>query len=133
MATMSGVGGEGEAHGRRGQAWLEHWLAAMRWQRRVELALARVDLSFAQWIVLDCLAAIRRETRDAVSQVQVCQRLELGKGSVSRVMTRLHRRGLVDVAPAWPTKENRIYVTARGEALLADGWNVIELVSRTAC
>jgi len=115
-----------------GPAWVQHWLAALRWERRVEAALAHLNLSFAQWLVLDCLETIRRETGDAVSQVQVGRRLELGKGSVSRWMARLDRRGLIDVAPAWPTKEYRIYLTRDGEALVAQGRVVVEMVSRSA-
>jgi len=129
---MSAAGSEGEEGRRDGQAWVRRWLAAMRWQRRVEGVLARFDLSFAQWLVLDCVATIHRETRDAVSQVQVGRRLELGKGSISRLMTRLDRRGLTDIAPAWPTKEYRIYLTAKGKELVAQGWAVVELVSRSA-
>src|SRR5262245_47169094 len=92
--------GEAPGTGEVGQKWLQHWLAALRWQRRVDEALARFDLSFAQWLVLDCLETIHRETGAAVSQVQVSRRLEFGKGSVSRWMVRLDRRGLVDIAPA---------------------------------
>jgi DNA-binding MarR family transcriptional regulator len=133
MDSTSGAGCEGEAQGRRdGQAWVQQWLAAQRWQRRVEEALGAFDLTFAQWLVLDCLATIHREMRDAVSQVQVCRRLALGKGSVSRLMMRLDRRGLTDIAPAWPTKEYRIYLTEKGRELVAQGWVAVELVSRNA-
>ncbi|HEU4582237.1 MAG TPA: MarR family transcriptional regulator [Polyangiaceae bacterium] len=133
MSSLGVAGNGGEAQGRAdAQAWLQHWLAARRWQRRVERALARFDLSFFQWLVLDSLAILHRETSDAVSQVQVCRRLELGKASISRLMTRLEGRGLVDIAPAWPTKEYRIYLTREGEALLAEGAVVVEMVSRTA-
>ena len=127
--ARSGVEAQGRADG---EAWVQHWLAAMRWQRRVEALLARFGLSLAQWLVLDALATIRGETMDAVSQVQVCRRLGLGKGSVSRVMTRLDQRGLVDIAPAWPTKEYRIYLTREGTELLEQGWRLVELVSRSA-
>jgi DNA-binding MarR family transcriptional regulator len=132
--SVGGSGGEDrEAQGRAdAQMWVQHWLAAMRWQRRVEWALARFDLSFFQWLVLDSLATIHRETRDAVSQVQVSRRLELGRASISRLMARLDRRGLVDIAPAWPTKEYRIYLTQKGKALLAEGAVVVEMVSGTA-
>jgi DNA-binding MarR family transcriptional regulator len=130
---MDVAGSTVEAHGSGdGQLWVQRWLAAMRWQRRVEGALARFDLSLYQWLVLDCLATIHRETRDAVSQVQVCRCLGLGKASVSRLMTRLDRRGLTDIAPAWPTREYRIYLTRAGRALHAEGCSVVEMVSRTA-
>jgi DNA-binding MarR family transcriptional regulator len=129
---MAVAGSEGEAEMADGQLWVQRWLAAMRWQRRVEGALARFDLSFNQWLVLECLATLHRETGDAVSQVQVSRRLEFGKPSVSRLMARLDRRGLTDIAPAWPTKEYRIYLTRTGQELAARGGFVVEMVSRTA-
>jgi hypothetical protein len=47
-------------------------------------------------------------------------------------MARLDQRGLTDIAPAWPTREYRIYLTRKGSELLAQGRGVVELVSRTA-
>jgi DNA-binding MarR family transcriptional regulator len=114
------------------EKWVQHWLAAMRWRRRVDVALARVDLSFSQWLVLDSIAALHRQTSDAVSQIQVARRLELGPASVSRLMTVLEQRGLVDRAPAYPTTENRIYLTNKGKHLVAQGQVVVEMVSGTA-
>lgn len=131
-ALRAVAGSEGEAERADGQLWVQRWLAAMRWQRRVDGALARLDLSFNQWLILDCVASLHRETGDAVSQVQVSRRLGFGKPSVSRLMARLDRRGLTDIAPAWPTKEYRIYLTRTGRELVAQGWLVLEMVSRTA-
>jgi len=115
---------------RAADAWLEHWRAGRRWRRRVELELERLGLSFAQWLVLDCIAALRRETNDAVSQLQVGQRLELDKSTISQLMKRLDERALIDRAPAYPTRENRIYLHGEGERLARQGRVIVEAVSK---
>ena len=115
-----------------GAAWVQQWLATTRWRRRVDGALARLDLTLVQWLVLDSLDAVFRQTQDPVSQVQVCRRLELGKASVSRLMWHLARRGLIDSAPAFGSPEHRIYLTDEGALLLEQGRAVVEMVSGSA-
>jgi len=114
---------------RTADAWIAHWRAGMRWRRRVELELQRLGLSFAQWLVLDCIAALHCETDDAVSQLQVGQRLELDKATISQLMKRLDERALIDRAPAYPTHENRIYLHGEGERLARQGRAIVEAVS----
>ena len=92
----------------------------MRWRRRVEAALSSAGLTFTQWLVLDALHELIAETEDAVSQNQVCERLELDRSTVSEVMCRLQGKQLISrdidiTGRAW-----RIYLTAEAEALLTD-------------
>jgi DNA-binding MarR family transcriptional regulator len=114
-----------------GDVWLEHWFAGMRWRRRVESELERLKLSLAQWLVLDSLEILLRETGDAVSQLQVGQRLELDKSTISLLMQRLERRGLIDRAPACVGRENRIYLPGEGRRLAIEGRAIVEEVSAT--
>jgi hypothetical protein len=44
------------------------WLAAMRWRRRIAVALHEAGLTFTQWLVLTAARELIEETRDAVSQ-----------------------------------------------------------------
>jgi len=112
-----------------GKAWIERWREAMRWRRRVELELAPLGVSFAQWLALDCIAALYAELSDAVSQIQIGTRLELGRAATSELMQRLELLGLIDRAPAFESRENRIYLTPRGKHLAAGGRGVVDRVS----
>ena len=103
--------------------------SAQRWRRSVERELRGLQLTLTQWLVLDALQTIHRETDAAVSQLQVGRRLELDKATISDVMVRLSLRGLVDRAPAYPTPEWRIYPTREGRQLVEQGRALIEPVS----
>jgi DNA-binding MarR family transcriptional regulator len=103
----------------------------MLWRRRIESELAELQLTLAQWLVLDALDVIFRETKDAAAQIQVGRRLGMDKATVSQVMALLERRALVDRAPEYPGNAWRIYVTNRGQLLLAKGRAVVDAVSAT--
>lgn len=113
--------------------WIAHWRAGMRWRRQVELELGRLRLTFSQWLVLDCVATLLRETQDAVSQLQVGHRLELDKATISALMKRLDERGLIDRSPAFPGPEYRIYLQAEGRRLAARGRALVDAVSARLC
>ena len=113
--------------------WIAYWLAGKRWRRYVELELARLSLTFSQWLVLDCVATLLRETQDAVSQLQVGQRLELDKATISLLMKRLDEQGRIDRAPAFPGPEYRIYLQAEGQRLAACGRVIVDRVSARMC
>jgi len=92
---------------------IERWLAAQRWRRRVERVLA--PLTLTQWLVLDALARMIRESGDAVSQMQVARRLEMNKTCVCQAMQRLDAMGLVDRGPEFESSAYRVYLTEAGE------------------
>lgn len=108
---------------------LRRWQRAMRWRRRVERELRPLELTLAQWLVLDTMAKLIRETDDAVSQVQVARRLEMDKATLSQVMDALARHGLVDRGPSFPGPEYRIYLTKNGAKLAAQGRAVVAAAS----
>jgi DNA-binding MarR family transcriptional regulator len=106
---------------RAGEAGMELWRAAKRWRRVIEDALAGFDLTLAQWLVLDALAKEIAAQSDAVSQATVARRLEMDRVTVSQVTRLLDRRGLVSRGPDLTGPGLRIWVTAAGERLLAQG------------
>jgi DNA-binding MarR family transcriptional regulator len=59
----------------------------------------------------------------------VGQRLELDKATISQLMKRLDERALIDRAPAYQTRENRIYLQSEGERLARQGRIIVEVVS----
>jgi DNA-binding MarR family transcriptional regulator len=112
-----------------GDVWIQRWRRAMRWRRRVEAELSPLGLTLAQWLVLDGLAALTRETADAVSQVQVARRLEMDKATLSGVTDVLVRRRLIDRGVSYPDTSYRLYLTEPGKAAAAQGRVKVEAAS----
>jgi DNA-binding MarR family transcriptional regulator len=109
---------------------LERWRAAQRWRRRAGAELASLGLTLTQWLVLESAEALVRQSGDAVSQKDVSMRVELDQMTVSQVMQVLDAKGLVDRGPSSEGPAYRIYVTSRGKALVARGWERLDTVSR---
>ena len=124
MAKASGEGASA------GSAALERWRAAQRWRRRADAELASMGLTLTQWRVLESAEALVRESGDAVSQTEVSVRVEMDQMTVSQVMQVLDAKGLVDRGPSSGGPAYRIYVTARGKALVARGWERLDAASR---
>ena len=91
--------------------WRARWLAAMRWRRRVEKALAQSGLTFTQWLVLEATAVLVVETGDAVSQNQISARTELDRNTISQVMRTLERKQLVSRGPCFIGTSWRVFET----------------------
>ena len=98
--------------------WRARWLAAMRWRRRVEKALAQSGLTFTQWQVLDATAVLVVETGDAVSQNQVSERTQLDRNTVSQVMRTLEQKRLVSRGPCCIGTSWRVFQTERAVSVL---------------
>ncbi len=78
---------------------------AMRWRRAVEGVLSEgaraqaataARLTFTQWLVLDALRELIADTGDAINQREVAEHVELDHGTISLVMAKLDKKGLVD-------------------------------------
>jgi len=98
---------------------MRFWNRARKFRQRVEQVTRRRGISFARWQVLEVTARLIREKRDAVSQRDVSQRAQLPKSSVSEAMWALSWGGLVDIRPdAWGVFD-RIWMTEKGNRLIA--------------
>lgn len=102
----------------------------MRWRRAVERELASIDLTFTQWLVLDAAQELIEETRDAINQNAIAARTELDKMTISQVVRRLEKQGLVSRGPAFGRPAIRLMLTAKGERLLAAARVRAEAASR---
>ncbi|MES1178840.1 MAG: MarR family transcriptional regulator [Myxococcales bacterium] len=71
------------------------WLRAARWRRKVESVLAQTGLTFTQWLVLEAIRELYEETGEDPIQNEIAKRVELDGASVSRLIQRLGRDGLV--------------------------------------
>jgi Mn-dependent DtxR family transcriptional regulator len=91
------------------------------WRRRVKRELLPLRLTFAQWLVLQTMAELIAETRDAVGELAVATRLGMDRTTVSQVTWRLARDGFVDVGPSavWPALRN--WLTGKGERMAREG------------
>jgi hypothetical protein len=112
-----------------GDEGIRRWLASVRWRRGVERALAPLQLTFAQWLVLDALARLIHESNDAVSQAQLVRKLEMDKAALCRVMQRLQRRGLVDVGPDCCGPAYRILLSTAEGSMARQGRSLVDAVN----
>ncbi len=80
--------------------------------------MSHLELNLTQWLVLEATRQIIAEQRDATSQKQVAERLDMDKMTLSQIMRGLALRGLVDRRDSYMSPALRIWVTARGAALL---------------
>jgi DNA-binding MarR family transcriptional regulator len=105
------------------------WLAAMRWRRRVEAALADLGLTFTQWLVLSATRELIVQTGDAVNQNEVAARVELDRSTTSQVMRALAKKQLVDRGGDLTGRAWRIILTSRAVKLLREAAARIEAAS----
>lgn len=91
-----------------------------------------MDLTLAQWLVLDASHELISQMGDAINQNQVAARLGQDRMTVSQVMRALERKGLVDRGPDLLSTAYRIWVTASGIRALAKGREGIEAASVAA-
>jgi DNA-binding MarR family transcriptional regulator len=98
---------------------LERWTSAMRFRRTVERSLGAHGVSFSQWRVLYTTDRIEREFSDAMTQVEVARRLDACESTVSAVMQRLWRSGLLDIEPAYWGNLRAVLTADKGRRLLA--------------
>ncbi len=108
---------------------LAHWQEAMRWRRKVEQALAAVDLTFTQWLLLDCANELIREKGDAISQSELAARSEVDRMTVSQVLKTLESRDCIDRGPALEGRAYRVWVTPRGRTAARKGRALVEEAS----
>jgi DNA-binding MarR family transcriptional regulator len=115
-----------------GEAGMDLWRAAMHWRRVIESELADLDLTLAQWLVLDALSKLIAIQGDAVSQAKVAAHLEMDRATVSQIMRLLDHRGLVSRGPDLTGPALRIWITAAGGRLLARAQPRFEAASARA-
>jgi hypothetical protein len=104
---------------KRWDAAMVVWRRARLFQRRAKQVARAAGISFARWQVLDVAERLTRQKDDPVSELEVARGAQLAKSSVSELMGGLMLQGLVDIGPdAWGASY-RIWVTLKGERLVA--------------
>jgi hypothetical protein len=86
-------------------------------------------VTFTQWMLLQAIGELVRETRDAVSELSVARRTGVDRTTVAQVVWKLVRDHLVSAGPdaVWPGL--RLFLSADGEALAREGAQRVESAS----
>lgn len=97
----------------------ERWRAARRFQVAAKRALAKTDMSFSEWLLLEALDELVRETGDAVSQQAVAARAGVSKVMASYWMTKLEQDCLLDRGLGEDTRSYLLLLSEEGAEALA--------------
>jgi DNA-binding MarR family transcriptional regulator len=104
------------------------WHATLRWQRGVAAALAPLDLTHLQIVLLACTWWLN-EQGEQPTQVRLAAQAGTDIKMTSQVLKTLEEKGLVErqVDPA-DTRARRLHVTLRGTRLAPRAIAVVERV-----
>ena len=104
------------------------WHVTLRWQRGITAALAPLDLTHVQFVLLACTWWLN-EKGDAPNQVEVAAQAGSDVKMTSQVLRTLERKGLIErEVDASDTRARRVRVTERGAALAPRAIAVVEEV-----
>jgi DNA-binding MarR family transcriptional regulator len=104
------------------------WHATLRWQRGVAAALAPLDLTHVQFVLLACTWWLN-DQGEHPTQVRLAAQAGTDIKMTSQVIRNLEKKGLVEreVDPA-DTRARRLRVTRRGARLAPRAIDVVEAV-----
>jgi DNA-binding MarR family transcriptional regulator len=107
------------------------WHATLRWQRAIADALAPLDLTHVQFVLLACAWWLNHQG-DHPSQVELATFAGTDVKMTSQVVRSLERKGLVERRPdASDARALRLHVTPRGARLAPRAIDVVESVDAT--
>ncbi|MDR6292413.1 MULTISPECIES: MarR family winged helix-turn-helix transcriptional regulator [Inquilinus] len=101
------------------------WQASTAWRRAVEAALAPLDLTHPQFVVLAVTGWLTRDGA-AVAQVEIARFIRLDANTVSQVLKGLERRGLVSRRPGTDERAKSPAPTEAGADLLRQAVPAVE-------
>ncbi|MBE3011567.1 MarR family transcriptional regulator [Microbispora sp. NEAU-D428] len=106
------------------------WHATLRWQRDIAAALAPLDLTHVQFVLLAATWWFNSHGEDP-NQLTLARQAGTDVKMTSQVIRKLEAKGLVlrEVDPA-DTRARRLRVTERGAALAQEAITVVEGVDR---
>ena len=107
------------------------WHATLRWQRAIAEALAPLDLTHVQFVLLACAWWLNHQGKQP-SQVELASFAGTDVKMTSQVVRSLERKGLVErKTDAADSRALRLNVTARGARLAPRAINAVESVDAT--
>lgn len=107
------------------------WHATLRWQRDTTAALAPLDLTHVQFVLLACCWWLNTQG-DRPNQLTLARQAGTDVKMTSQVLRTLEQKGLIarEVDPA-DTRARRLRVTPKGEALAPQAIEAAERVDAT--
>jgi DNA-binding MarR family transcriptional regulator len=104
------------------------WHATLRWQRGITEALAPLDLTHVQFVLLACVWWLN-EHGDPPNQVAVAAQAGTDVKMTSQVLRTLEQKGMINrEVDAADTRARRVRVSERGAALAPRAIAVVEEV-----
>lgn len=104
------------------------WHATLRWQRGIARALAPLDLTHVQFVLLACTWWLN-EQGERPTQIALAAQAGTDIKMTSQVVRNLERKGLVErEVDAVDTRARRLQVTKRGRRLALRAIAVVEQV-----
>ena len=104
------------------------WHATLRWQRVIAAALAPLDLTHVQFVLLACTWWLNQEG-ERPNQVAVAAQAGTDIKMTSQVLRNLERKGLIEREfDTVDTRARRLRVTRRGAALAPRAIAIVEEV-----
>jgi DNA-binding MarR family transcriptional regulator len=107
------------------------WHATLRWQRAIADALAPLDLTHVQFVLLACAWWLNHQG-SRPSQVELATFAGTDVKMTSQVVRSLERKGLIERRPdAADARALRLHVTPRGARLAPRAIDAVESVDAT--
>jgi DNA-binding MarR family transcriptional regulator len=104
------------------------WHATLRWQRGIAKALAPLDLTHVQFVLLACTWWLN-EHGERPTQIALAAQAGTDIKMTSQVVRSLERKGLLDrEVDAADTRARRLHVTERGAQLAVRAIAIVEQV-----
>lgn len=102
------------------------WHLTLRWQRAITTALAPLNLTHVQFVLLACTYWLG-EHGEKPNQLAVAQQAGTDVKMTSQVLARLERQGLIERRThATDTRAKVVSVTSRGRTLAIEAVNRVE-------
>lgn len=111
---------------------LDRFKRAMAFRRRLQRLLRPLDVSFAEWRLLEATGRLIRDKHAPVSHLEVARELALGEDSVSRLMWRLSRKGLVSHDLDGLGLCYRVLMTDKSERVVAEAYGLAVVAAERA-
>jgi DNA-binding MarR family transcriptional regulator len=104
------------------------WRATLRWQRLIAAALAPLELTHVQFVLLACTWWLN-QAGERPSQVEVARQAGTDVKMTSEVLRSLERKGLLDRrADGSDARARQVVVTRKGRALAPKAIAAVEAV-----
>lgn len=106
------------------------WQVSTNWRRQVEAALATLDLTHPQFVILASVGWLTRQG-DQVTQVEIARHCRTDVTMTSQVLRTLERHGYIERKQREGDERSKLpHITAKGTAVIGKAIPLVEGVDR---